>query len=284
MKLKALVFSLLAVLDRVVFRYMVKTGFVLGALELAVDDLTTVPEPHRALYIEKDGKFRLDVTGVEDTAGLKSALEKERASAKEAQRARRELETRFAGIDPEQVKVLMSRFENDEEAKLIAAGKLDEVVRRRTDKFQTELRKQVETANGNVAAAEAKAAKFSQRVLDNHIRAAAAKVGLHSHAIEDALFRGRALFALDESGEAVQLDSDGKPVLGKDGKTPFSPVEWLEGMQESAPHWFPSKSSGGGAGGGASGAGGAKTITRAEFNALPPADKAKFAKTHHIKD
>lgn len=284
MHVKRAVFEAAAMLNAMAFRYMTKMGMVLGALEFSVDDLTTVPEAHRALYVERDGKFKLDVSGVEDTAGLKSALEKERTAAKEAVRAKRELETKYAGIDPEQVKALMSRFENDEEAKLIAAGKLDEVVQRRTDKFQAELRKQVEAANGNVAAAEAKAAKFSQRVLDNHVRAAAAKVGLHAQAVEDALFRGRTMFVLDDSGEAVQLDSDGKPILGKDGKTPFSPVEWLESMRETAPHWFPIKGSGSGAGGGAGGAGGAKTITRAEFNALSNADKAKFAKTHTIKD
>jgi len=42
-------------------------------------------------------------------------------------------------------------------------------------------------------------------------------------------------------------------VLGKDGKTPFSPAEWIESMTEIAPHWFPASSSGGGASGSGSG-------------------------------
>jgi hypothetical protein len=48
------------------------------ALALSVDKLDSVPEALRALYTEKDGKFRLDVEGIEDTTGLKSALDKER--------------------------------------------------------------------------------------------------------------------------------------------------------------------------------------------------------------
>lgn len=43
-----------------------------------------IPEGFEAHYLEtEDGRFRLDAEGVEDIAGLKSALEKERAARKE---------------------------------------------------------------------------------------------------------------------------------------------------------------------------------------------------------
>ena len=57
------------------------------ALKLIVDSLDGLDDGTKALYAEKDGKYRLDVEGIEDTSGLKSALEKERT-------ARRELEKR----------------------------------------------------------------------------------------------------------------------------------------------------------------------------------------------
>ena len=57
------------------------------ALKLIVDSLDGLDEGTKCLYAEKDGKYRLDVEGIEDTSGLKSALEKERT-------ARRELEKR----------------------------------------------------------------------------------------------------------------------------------------------------------------------------------------------
>ena len=163
----------------------------------------------RSLYVEKDGKHHLDVTGIEDTSGLRSALQKERDAVKEAKRLQKEYEQRFEGIDPDKVKSMMAKFENDDEAKLIAAGKIDEVVSKRTEKLRVELQKQVDAAKGETKAASDRAGKFSQRVLDNHIRAAAIKAGLHAHAVEDALFRARNMFSLDEAGEAVQLDSEG---------------------------------------------------------------------------
>ena len=57
-------------------------------LKLIVDSLDGLDEGVRGLYTEQDGKFRLDVEGVEDVTGLKSALEKERS-------ARRDLEKRM---------------------------------------------------------------------------------------------------------------------------------------------------------------------------------------------
>jgi hypothetical protein len=250
-----------------------------GALTLVIekDAHAKLTEGQRALYVEKDGKFHLDVDGVEDVSGLKSALEKERKAAKLAEQARKDLEKRFEGIDPEKVKKMIEEMGDDEEAKLMKAGKVDEVVAKRTEKLRKELEKQVADARKAAEAEAKKAQKFSQQVLDNHIRQAATKAGMHANAVDDALFRGRVMFTLNEEGEPVQVDKDGQPVFGKDGKTPFSPVEWLEGMKEQAPHWFPAGSSGGGArGGDGKNAAGKKTMKREAFERLNPMEKQNF--------
>lgn len=175
---------------------------------------------------------------------------------------------RYEGIDPDAVRSILKRFTDDEEAALIAKGQVDTVLSKRTERMKAEYDKQLGSAKAEAEAAAKRAQAFQARVLDNEIRAAAAKAGIHQHAIDDALFRGRAMFSLDDSGAAVALGDDGRPVLGKDGKTPFSPAEWLEGMKDKAPHWFPASASGGGAGGSGSGGGGGKTMTRAAFDAL----------------
>lgn len=52
-------------------------------LPATVDRLEDLPEAVREHYVAtEDGRFRLDAEGVEDVAGLKSALEKERAARK----------------------------------------------------------------------------------------------------------------------------------------------------------------------------------------------------------
>ncbi|WP_420106877.1 hypothetical protein [Herbaspirillum huttiense] len=180
----------------------------------------------------------------------------------------------FEGIDVESVKQLMARFENDEEAKLIKDGKFDQVIERRTEKLRAESERQVQQALEKVAAADKRAKNFESLVLDNHIRAAAATAGMHPQAIEDALFRGRSIFTLDAEGKAIQLGEDKHPVLGKDGKSPFTPAEWLDSMKATAPHWFPTGSTGAGGGQGGNKTAKAKTITREQFEKLDPMERA----------
>jgi hypothetical protein len=260
-------------LHNMLFAYMARVGLVLSALPLSVDKLEDVPEAQRALYVEKDGKHVLDITGMDDTSGLKTALQKERDAAKEARRIAKEMEERYAGIDPAKVREMMSKLDQDGEAALIAAGKIDEVIAKRTEKFKAESQRRIDEAIATAKASEARAKKFEQRVLDNHIRQAATKAGLHQHAVEDALFRARSMFSLSEEGDAIQLGSDGAAVLGKDGKTAFSPSEWLEGMKETAPHWFPARASGGGGGGGKGLQGNGKDLSH-----LPPAARMTAAR------
>ncbi len=180
----------------------------------------------------------------------------------------------FEGIDVESVKQIMARFENDEEAKLIKDGKFDQVIERRTEKLRAESERQVQQALEKAQAADKRAKNFEGLVLDNHIRAAAATAGMHPQAIEDALFRGRSIFTLDAEGKAIQLGEDKHPVLGKDGKSPFTPAEWLEVMKATAPHWFPTGSTGAGGGQGGKQAAKAKTITREQFEKLDPMERA----------
>lgn len=177
---------------------------------------------------------------------------------------------RFDGIDPDAVRNILKRFSDDEEAKLIADGKIDEVLTKRTERMKADYDKKLTEALEKADLAEKRAQAFQGRVLDDAIRAAAAKAGIHQHAIDDALLRGRAMFALDEDGQAVRLGEDGKAVLGKDGQSPFTPLEWLEGMKEKAPHWFPAAASGSGAGHSAGGHSGAKKAS--EMTAQEKAD------------
>lgn len=259
------------------------------ALPLKVDSLDKIPEAQRSLYKPGEGGvgFVLDVDGIEDTTGLKTALQKERdankAATAQAAAAAAKLKE-FEGIDPTQARTILSKFENQEEAALIAAGKIDEVISKRTAKRDAALQKQVDDANAAKDAAEGRAKAFQSRVLDDAVRAAAGKAGIHAFAVDDALLRARAMFTLDANGNAVQLDSDGKPVLGKDGKSAFGPGEWLESMKEGAPHWFPAGANGGGAGGDKGGNAGGKTITRDAFDKLSPAEKGAAVKTHTIVD
>lgn len=245
-------------------------------LKRKVESLDGLPEAIAALYAKAaDGSFVLETEGDEDVSGLKSALERQKGEMKTLKDALKE----FDGMDPKAIKELLSKFEGDEESQLIKSGKFDVVIEKRVAKMKADFEKKLKTAEETLAATNQKAAKWTQRVLDGAIREAAAKAGLHQHGTEDAMFRARSMFTLDDDGNAVQV-VNGEVVKGKDGKSPFTPSEWLDSMRETAPHWFPPTGSGSGAppqGSGRPGASGGKTIKRSEFDKQTPAEKAATA-------
>ena len=255
------------------------------ALPIVVDSLDAIEEGKRGLYVADGDKFKLDVEGIEDVNKLRSDLSHANREAADRRKAVKELEEKYAGIDPVKVREMMAKLDQDGEAKLLAEGKIDEVVNKRTEKLRADLQKQLDEAHGKAQAAEQRSKQYSQRVLDDRIReAVTGKV--HNSAIMsgDVLRAAREIFILDEHGNAVQLDADGKPVLGKDGKTAFSPAEWIESMVEIAPHWFPASSSGGGANGSGNGSNGSRTMKRAAFESLSAHEKAAAIKKYQIVD
>lgn len=212
------------------------------ALQFIVDSLDAVDEGLRDLYVEEDGKFRLDLDGYEDPAGLKSALQRERDAAKEAKRKMGEAEAafkaQFEGLDIDALKALAAKASNDEESRLLAEGKRDELRKLWLGQKEAEHARQLQEANARVEKAEAFASRFSDKVLADSIRSAALKAGALPEAVDDIILRARGTFKLDESGEPVAFDGE-EVVYGKDGKTPLSPLEWAEGLRETATHLWP---------------------------------------------
>ncbi|WP_016256801.1 hypothetical protein [Yersinia pestis] len=141
---------------------------------------------------------------------------------------------RYDGIDPDAVKTILQRFSDDEEAKLIAAGKIDEVLDKRTERLRADVDKKLKVANERAEKAENFSKKFSDRVLGDAIRSAALP-----GAADDIILRAKGVFTLNDEGEAVAVDKDGSALLGKDGKTPLTPHEWAESLKDVAPHLWP---------------------------------------------
>jgi hypothetical protein len=107
-------------------------------LKLTVDSLDAVEEPFRALYAEKDGKFHLGVEGIEDTGGLKTALQKERAD-----RAAFEKQVKSwqgLGKTPEEIRELLEAQAKAEEDKATKAGEWDKLRAQMNEKHAAELK------------------------------------------------------------------------------------------------------------------------------------------------
>jgi hypothetical protein len=243
------------------------------ALPLLVDSLDSVPENLRSEYTEENGKYRLSIDGYEDPKNLKSALEKERQAAREAAKAKAELERKFEGFDPEEYQTLKKEREALEEARLKAEGKADELAQKRTEKAIEAKNKEIEKIAAQVEAERKRTDSYRNKLLDRHVLAAVSGV-VHDDAKADALLAAREIFTLNDEGDPVQIDQDGEIVLGKDGQNPFSPSEWIEAMKDKKRHWFPSFNSGGGA------TGGRLNTSGVDLSNMSPVERMKYARKH----
>jgi hypothetical protein len=232
---------------------------------MAEPEAVTLETPGVKELVEAAVKENVDAAIAKATEGLVSnrdALKAEKTALQEKYDADT---AQWKGFDPEKVKTLMDRMANDEETKLIAEGKIDEVINRRVDALKTDFETKLSAGTEKISELEGslktKDGKIKSLVIDGFIRQAASEHSVVAGAIPDAITRANGRFDLDENLKPVARDEGGALLMGKNGKDPLTPSEWLEGMRENAPHWFPPPKGGGSQGGGGGGTGD-YTITR----------------------
>jgi hypothetical protein len=245
------------------------------ALELIVDTIDTVPEAFRSEYTEKDGKFHLAVTGLEKTYVPRDALTKANNEAAQRRHALTAWETAVAGKSVEDVQTLIADFDSGKFNK----GKTKE-------EFDAALVQHKTAAEQKAAAlvAERDTAYTAARkaIVDGELKGAlatakATKTGL---AMLPKILGDRIELKF-ENGEPVRriMAADGKsPMIGT-GPDGFAT---LDDLMKDVVKTYPDLFEGSGAGGGGAphkngGGGGGVTMTKAEFDALSPKDRAAKA-------
>ena len=224
-------------------------------LKLIVDSLDGLDDGVKSLYAEKDGKFRLDVEGVEDVTGLKSALEKERS-------ARRDIEKRM--------KTALSEDDLEEYARLKAEadkGKdKDEILKSMRARHEKEL----EQSRQEAAAVKA---RLEKTVLESTATQLLAKHGGNVSLLLPHIL-----------GQLRPEEIDGNLSVVPANAATIDDV--VSGLKSSFPQAFAAPAtSGSGASGGHAGAVGSKSITRSQFDALDAAAKhAHFSAGGKVTD
>lgn len=232
----------------------------MAKIAAVVETLDDVPENLRELYVEADGKFRLDAEGVEDVSGLKSTLEKLKRESKEAKDALK----RYDGLDPEEYQRLKEAADTAEQTKLQTEGKWEEMKDRLTKAHQKESEK--------LTSELSKRDKFIERLtVENELTAAIAKAG-----IVDPARAGDVMRLMKEKGP--QVVADGGVYLGMLGDV--SIAEYVESWAKTdeAASYLPASNAGGSGtppGGKGGGGGGRKP-----YKEMSEQDKIDFIKKH----
>lgn len=154
--------------------------------------------------------------------------------------------------DPEKALEALRFIQENEDAQLIKEGKVDELVEKRTSNLRIEHEKQLNELKEQleeVAGAKSKyETLYKTKIMDDAMREVAVKAGVRPEAITDVLMRSKEIFSLAEDGTLEARDENGK-LLKNDKGNVITPVVWLEGLKETAPHYWPSSSGVGARGG-----------------------------------
>jgi hypothetical protein len=240
-----------------------KVGHLM-ALALSLEKLDGLDPAVAGLYVEKDGKFILDVDGLEDTSGLKSALEAER-------KARKDFEKKYGAlkdVDPEEYARLKKEAEDRENKDLESKGEFEKLMQKRAKEIED-----LKAAHGQEKAA-------LQSLLDKHVkedrvRTAALKAGVIPEDIEDVMVITGRYFKLSSDGTVQVLDEAGEVTL----KT----VEefFTKDFKERKPKFYAATGSSGGGTAGGGGGGGTGTVrTRADLKSVK--EKNDYIEKHGL--
>lgn len=180
----------------------------MAALKLTLDTLEGIDDAIKPLYVEKDGKFSLAVEGIEDTSGLKTALQKERRDRAELEKKVKRWEG--LGKSDEEIAQLLKDAEEAERKKAEADGDHAKILKQHQEKWaKTEADLKAELS---VARASERGAIVGERIMGALGKEGATEEGLDL--IPDRLV------------SRIHFDTkDGKRVLKimqADGETPMA--------------------------------------------------------------
>lgn len=256
------------------------------------DTLEEIPEGARDAYEEKEGAYqlidKLDGSGADKTLRtLRSeikTLKRENGELKEASAKFEELdldEDKIASLtdDLEELEELREMRKSGnlegeslaEEAKKLSErqiANLEASFDRERKKHAKELEKAQGERDTALASSKDSSAKLNELTVDHSARALATKYKIAGHAIDDVLLHVKSNFEMDPDGgdEPVSRSGDGTTLK-----------DWFEDTVPNKPGWtFDPQASGSGAAPGGKGAG-VRTVKRADFEKLPPAEQVAMA-------
>lgn len=154
----------------------------------------------------------------------------------------------FEGMDIEKIRTMTKIFEQSEEAQMIADGKFDEVMQKRTDKVTSGFNDQVQELTLELERSLEKETSYKTRLDQNSIRdeltKAALKAGVRKDAIEDIVRRGFDTFSISDSEEVEARDRNGELAL-TDDKLILNPERFVESLKSTNSYYWSESESGG---------------------------------------
>jgi hypothetical protein len=209
-------------------------------LKFEVASLEGLDESISSHYVEKDGKYYLDVDGVvskkkhdefrQNNIDLKKQLES------------------YGGLTAEEA----LRYKTAAESGNIDEARLNSSIESRVKGLREEFAAKETEYTSTIGALSG---KLSSVLIDSEVKGAAVKGAVMPTALDDVMLRARTVFKLQD-GAVQAFDDRGNLMYDKDGTTPLGIEAWVKSLKKTAPHLFEGNSGAGASGMNRSGANG----------------------------
>lgn len=219
-----------------------------------VAKIEDVEENFRPLYAERNGGWvRLDAIGELELEGLTTTdrVKEFRDNNERLQREKEEIEGRYRDVDLEKYTRLVGIEKDLEDHKLVKRGELDQVRQQAAQEAIKPLQQQLQGEKETISKLRT---RLEDAVIGDQVVQAAIPLGLQDGAAFDLKMRARQIFKLDEEGNVIAFEPDGKQRKYKGGD-PYSIAHFVEDLSQSkeGKHLFKDNTGGGGQPGGGSG-------------------------------
>jgi len=174
-------------------------------------------------------------TATEGLEANKNSILDEKRSLSEKLKLAEENAKRFEGLDVDKIKTMIDSMDASAEAKLIAEGKIEEVIAARTSAVKSSYEDKYSEKNAEIATLnEANTTimnKYEGKLIGDSIRVEAIKQGMLPEAIDNAIRDASGLFKVAENGnvEARKID-----------EFINSPERFVKSLKETNSFYWPS--------------------------------------------
>lgn len=246
-----------------------------------------IPEALAALYVEKDGKFVLEVEGMvsaADLATMRSRLDDFRTNNVSLTEKLKLFDGKkvLTQEEVEEFERLATQEQSIKDKKLIDSGKIDELLASRTEVMRSDFEAKIEALTKSLNETKEIASLHEGRLGSVLVESEIGRLLSSSNnrpiqgALGDIFARAGQTWKVNDTGKLVALKADGEQLYGSEAN-PLTMDEWLVQTVKDAPYLFEANQGSGGDGGKGTGGKGSDGILR-----IPRSDER--LKGLHIKD
>lgn len=235
-------------------------------IKLRIETLEEVAEDIRDAYIADGDGFILDYSLISEHPGVKKVkqtaddVDKKR---KDAEKKLKETTDKFGSVDLDAYTEALKKIEAMDDQKMIDAGKIDELVAKRSSDQIADLSAKIDALTTNVAEGAslllAKDTELSNIKIYDAIKETALGKGVRKDALTDISNRARGVWTLDDEGKPIA--KEGEDVMrGKTGEH-LTIAEWVDTLSTTATYLFEPNEGGGAKGNESTNFAGAKVMS-----------------------